>query len=196
MADVEALAERVSSSTTARCSSTALWGPRRALLATQDGHRRPRARRRRLRALRRGRRHRRTACDPARTEDRSGCRHGSPAGGTAGRRSFRERPAHRRGHRHCLQQRRGAGESRPLQTSNPCLHPSRNPCRYDRSPHLYRAQFKTTIAEQFQYRGALVIWLIGLILEPVIYLSVWSTVARSQGGSVDGFNPRTSPRTI
>ncbi|MFN8592628.1 MAG: ABC-2 family transporter protein [Thermomicrobiales bacterium] len=52
---------------------------------------------------------------------------------------------------------------------------------------LYRAQFKTTIAEQFQYRGALVIWLLGLILEPVIYLSVWSTVAQSQGGNVDGF---------
>jgi ABC-2 type transport system permease protein len=53
--------------------------------------------------------------------------------------------------------------------------------------HLYRAQFKTTIAEQFQYRGALVIWLTGLILEPVIFLSVWATVARSQGGAVDGF---------
>ncbi len=53
--------------------------------------------------------------------------------------------------------------------------------------HLYRAQFKTTIAEQFQYRGALVIWLMGLILEPVIFLSVWTTVARSQGGAVDGF---------
>jgi ABC-2 type transport system permease protein len=52
---------------------------------------------------------------------------------------------------------------------------------------LYRAQFKTTIAEQFQYRGALVIWLLGLVLEPVIYLSVWSTVAQSQGGEVDGF---------
>jgi ABC-2 type transport system permease protein len=52
---------------------------------------------------------------------------------------------------------------------------------------LYRAQFKTTIAEQFQYRGALVIWLMGLILEPVIFLSVWATVARSQGGAVDGF---------
>lgn len=51
---------------------------------------------------------------------------------------------------------------------------------------LYRAQFKTTIAEQFQYRGALVIWLLGLILEPVIYLSVWTTVAQSQGGAVDG----------
>jgi ABC-2 type transport system permease protein len=53
--------------------------------------------------------------------------------------------------------------------------------------HLYRAQFKTTIAEQFAYRGALVIWVLGLILEPVIYLSVWSAVARSQGGSVDAF---------
>ena len=53
--------------------------------------------------------------------------------------------------------------------------------------HLYRAQFKTTIAEQLQYRGALAIWMLGLVLEPVIYLSVWSTVARSQGGDVDGF---------
>jgi ABC-2 type transport system permease protein len=53
--------------------------------------------------------------------------------------------------------------------------------------HLYRAQFKATIAQQFQYRGALVIWLMGLILEPVIYLSVWATVAQSQGGTVDGF---------
>ncbi len=55
---------------------------------------------------------------------------------------------------------------------------------------LYRAQFRTTIAEQFQYRGALAIWMIGLVLEPVIYLSVWSAVAASQGGSVDGFTGR------
>jgi ABC-2 type transport system permease protein len=53
---------------------------------------------------------------------------------------------------------------------------------------LYRAQFKTTIADQFQYRGALVIWILGLILQPVIYLSVWSTVAQSQGGVIDGFS--------
>ncbi len=52
---------------------------------------------------------------------------------------------------------------------------------------LYRAQFKTTIAGQLQYRGALVIWLLGLVLEPTIFLIVWSTVARSQGGQVDGF---------
>jgi ABC-2 type transport system permease protein len=55
--------------------------------------------------------------------------------------------------------------------------------------HIYRAQFKTTIAEQFQYRGALVIWLLGLMLEPVIFLSIWSAVARSQGGAVDGLTP-------
>jgi ABC-2 type transport system permease protein len=53
---------------------------------------------------------------------------------------------------------------------------------------LYRAQFRTTIAEQLQYRGALAIWLIGLVLEPVIYLSVWSAVAASQGGAVDGLS--------
>jgi ABC-2 type transport system permease protein len=52
---------------------------------------------------------------------------------------------------------------------------------------LYRAEFATTIAAQFQYRGALVIWLMGLLLEPVIYVSVWTTVARAEGGEVDGF---------
>jgi ABC-2 type transport system permease protein len=52
---------------------------------------------------------------------------------------------------------------------------------------VYRAQFKTTIAEQLQYRVALVIWLIGMVLEPVIYLVVWSIVARSSGGSVGGY---------
>ena len=52
---------------------------------------------------------------------------------------------------------------------------------------LYRAQFQTTIASQLQYRVALVIWMLGLVLSPVIYLAVWAAVARSQGGEVDGF---------
>ena len=56
---------------------------------------------------------------------------------------------------------------------------------------LYRAQFRTTIAEQFQYRGALVIWLVGLVIQPVIYLAVWRTVADSQGGEVDGYSGAT-----
>lgn len=51
----------------------------------------------------------------------------------------------------------------------------------------YRTQFKTTIALQLQYRVSLVIWLIGTVLQPLIYLVVWSTVARSGGGEVGGF---------
>lgn len=51
----------------------------------------------------------------------------------------------------------------------------------------YRAYFRTQFATQLQYRAALMIWLIGLVLEPVIYLVVWTTVARSSGGSVQGY---------
>ena len=52
---------------------------------------------------------------------------------------------------------------------------------------IYIQQFKTTLASFIQYRAALVIWLIGHVLEPLIYLVVWSTVSRSSGGSVGGF---------
>jgi ABC-2 type transport system permease protein len=55
---------------------------------------------------------------------------------------------------------------------------------------LYLQQLKTSLATMLQYRGSLVIWLIGNILEPLIYLVVWSTVSRSSGGSVGGFAPR------
>jgi viologen exporter family transport system permease protein len=51
----------------------------------------------------------------------------------------------------------------------------------------YRATFRTEIAVQFAYRGALAIWLLGLLIQPVIQLAVWVTVARSQGGEVGGF---------
>jgi ABC-2 type transport system permease protein len=52
---------------------------------------------------------------------------------------------------------------------------------------LYVQQFKTTLASQLQYRAALVIWLIGHVLEPLIYLVVWSVVSTSTGGSVGGY---------
>ena len=42
---------------------------------------------------------------------------------------------------------------------------------------LYAAQFRTSLAAIFQYRAALVIWLISQVLDPVVYLTVWSTVA-------------------
>lgn len=53
---------------------------------------------------------------------------------------------------------------------------------------IYVQQFKTSLASMLQYRAALVIWLIGHILEPLISLVVWSAVSRSSGGSVGGFS--------
>lgn len=52
---------------------------------------------------------------------------------------------------------------------------------------IYKGYFKTSLAVQFQYRAAMFIWLIGGIVEPLMYMVVWSTVARQQGGSVGSF---------
>jgi ABC-2 type transport system permease protein len=52
---------------------------------------------------------------------------------------------------------------------------------------LYRAEFRTSLAAMIQYRAALVIWLLGQVLDPVIYLIVWSTVSAAGGGSVGGY---------
>jgi ABC-2 type transport system permease protein len=49
---------------------------------------------------------------------------------------------------------------------------------------LYLQQFKTTLAIMFAYRISLLIWMIGQVLEPLVYLVVWSLVSTSQGGSV------------
>ncbi len=53
---------------------------------------------------------------------------------------------------------------------------------------IYRAQFKVTLATQLQYRTELLIWLSGAILQPVVYLIVWSTVANANGGAVGGYS--------
>ena len=52
---------------------------------------------------------------------------------------------------------------------------------------LYIQQFKTTLATMLQYRVSLLIWMIGQILEPLIYLIVWSVVSVNSGGSVGGY---------
>ena len=49
---------------------------------------------------------------------------------------------------------------------------------------LYVQQFRTSLASMLQYRASLVIWLIGHVVEPLIYLVVWSTVSRAHGGGV------------
>jgi ABC-2 type transport system permease protein len=52
---------------------------------------------------------------------------------------------------------------------------------------LYAQQFKTTFATMLAYRASLFIWMISSVLEPVIYLIVWSTVSNNNGGSVGGY---------
>lgn len=52
----------------------------------------------------------------------------------------------------------------------------------------YGAQLRTTIALQLQYRVSMIIWLIGSVLQPVIYLVVWTNVAQAGGGGVAGYS--------
>ena len=40
-------------------------------------------------------------------------------------------------------------------------------------PAIYWAFLKISLLNQFQYRAAMSIWMIGRILEPIIYLTVW-----------------------
>lgn len=54
---------------------------------------------------------------------------------------------------------------------------------------LYLGTMRLSILGQFQYRVANYFYMIGMVAEPVIYLVVWSTVARAQGGSVGGYTP-------
>ena len=52
---------------------------------------------------------------------------------------------------------------------------------------FYLTSMKIAVVVQFQYRVANYLYMIGMIAEPVIYLVVWSTIARTNGGSVGGY---------
>ncbi len=54
---------------------------------------------------------------------------------------------------------------------------------------FYRVVARTAVVEQFQYRAANYAYMIGMVTEPMIYLVVWSTVARAQDGQVQGLTP-------
>jgi ABC-2 type transport system permease protein len=54
---------------------------------------------------------------------------------------------------------------------------------------MYTAHMRKAVLQQFQYRAANYFYMIGMIAEPVVYLVVWSTIARAHGGSVDGLTP-------
>jgi ABC-2 type transport system permease protein len=50
---------------------------------------------------------------------------------------------------------------------------------------------RTSIATGFQYRLSNYMFMIGMIAEPVVYLVVWQTIARSNGGAVGGYTAGT-----
>ncbi|HEX5493207.1 MAG TPA: ABC-2 family transporter protein [Mycobacteriales bacterium] len=52
---------------------------------------------------------------------------------------------------------------------------------------LYVRTMKVAVSVQFQYRVGNYLYMVGMVAEPVIYLVVWSTVARANGGSVSGY---------
>jgi ABC-2 type transport system permease protein len=54
---------------------------------------------------------------------------------------------------------------------------------------VYSAYMRQAVLQQFQYRAANYFYMIGMIAEPVVYLVVWSTIARSHGGALDGLTP-------
>jgi ABC-2 type transport system permease protein len=51
---------------------------------------------------------------------------------------------------------------------------------------FYVTRGRTQIQSEFQYRVATYFWLVGMIAEPVVYLVVWTTIAKQQGGAVQG----------
>lgn len=52
----------------------------------------------------------------------------------------------------------------------------------------YLTNMKIAVLQQFQYRVGNYFYMIGMVAEPVIYLVVWSTIARTHGGSVAGIS--------
>lgn len=54
---------------------------------------------------------------------------------------------------------------------------------------VYATVARAGVQEQLQYRTANYLYMIGMVVEPVVYLVVWSTVAAAQGGSVGGYTP-------
>jgi ABC-2 type transport system permease protein len=68
----------------------------------------------------------------------------------------------------------------------------RAPARVGRLRQLadfYGTVARTAVQEQFQYRTANYLYMIGMVVEPIIYLVVWSVVAEASGGEVGGYTP-------
>ncbi|MEX2160399.1 MAG: ABC-2 family transporter protein [Anaerolineales bacterium] len=52
---------------------------------------------------------------------------------------------------------------------------------------MYVVAGRQAVMEALQYRAANVMFMVHVLIEPVIYLVVWSTVANTQGGQIGGY---------
>lgn len=51
----------------------------------------------------------------------------------------------------------------------------------------YVAEMRNAILHELQYRTAAFLLLVGFLIEPIVYLVVWRTVAEAQGGAIGGY---------
>jgi ABC-2 type transport system permease protein len=72
---------------------------------------------------------------------------------------------------------------------NAITAPPRQESRVRSMLDFYGTTIRTAIQTEFQYRAATYMYMVGMVAEPVIYLVVWSTIAESHGGSVEGLTP-------
>jgi ABC-2 type transport system permease protein len=56
---------------------------------------------------------------------------------------------------------------------------------------LYLTYVSVTIRNELQHRFAIVVLLLTFLVEPIVYLTVWTTVTRQNGGVVAGMTTRT-----
>jgi ABC-2 type transport system permease protein len=50
---------------------------------------------------------------------------------------------------------------------------------------IYRAQFSLSLLNWLQYRVGMIFWFIVRVIEPLIYISVWSSIANNNNGAVN-----------
>jgi ABC-2 type transport system permease protein len=73
--------------------------------------------------------------------------------------------------------------------STPTPSPLQRVGRPRQMADFYATVARTAVQEQFQYRTANYLYMIGMVVEPVVYLVVWSVVAEASGGEVGGYTP-------
>src|SRR5262249_22122805 len=123
------------------------------------------------------------ARDPSRPQGGDASGHRASARRAGGRRPDGRGPADRGRDRARVRE-----QGRRL-SAVPETAPAAAPVRESRLRALgafYLATMRAAIQTQLQYRVANYFYMLGMVAEPVIYLVVWSSVADSQGGSVQG----------